>query len=77
MTQPIFILSLPRSGSTLLQRLLLASEQCATLGEPSLLLRLLGDHTRIARYTSYRDNNVEVSMHDMQPLPGSTPGVRS
>ncbi|MGZ0654649.1 sulfotransferase family protein [Coraliomargarita sp. W4R72] len=66
MTQPIFILSLPRSGSTLLQRLLLANEQFATLGEPSLLLRFLGDHQRIKRYTSYRDNNVEISMHDMR-----------
>lgn len=66
MTQPIFILSLPRSGSTLLQRLLLTSGQCATLGEPSLLLRFLGNHERIKRYTSYRDNNVEISMHDMR-----------
>lgn len=66
MTQPIFILSLPRSGSTLLQRLLLASGECATLGEPSLLLRFLGDNHRIARYASYRDNNVEISMHDMR-----------
>ena len=66
MTQPIFLLSLPRSGSTLLQRLLLASEHCATLGEPSLLLRFLGDHTRVARYANYRENNVEVSMHDIR-----------
>jgi hypothetical protein len=66
MVEPIFILSLPRSGSTLLQRLLLVRDECATLGEPSLLLRFLGDRSKIARYTSYRDRNVEMSMQDMR-----------
>lgn len=66
MTTPIFILSLPRSGSTLLQRMLLAGGQCATLGEPSLLLRFLGDGKDVARYATYRENNLEVSMQDMR-----------
>ncbi|PXA03115.1 hypothetical protein DDZ13_13690 [Coraliomargarita sinensis] len=66
MTQPVFIFSTPRSGSTLLQRVLLATQQCATLGEPSLLLRFLGDHRTVQRYASYRENNLSVSLHDMQ-----------
>ena len=66
MTTPIFILSLPRSGSTLLQRMLLSSGECATLGEPSLLLRFLGNGHDVARYATYRENNLEVSMQDMR-----------
>ena len=38
MTEPLFVLSLPRSGSTLLQRVLGAHEQIATTAEPWLLL---------------------------------------
>ena len=40
--QPIFVLSLPRSGSTLLQRILAAHDGVATASEPWLLLPLLG-----------------------------------
>jgi Sulfotransferase family len=39
--QPIFVLSLPRSGSTLLQRVLSTYPQIATSAEPWLLLPLL------------------------------------
>lgn len=38
MTRPIFILSLPRSGSTLLQRMLTASESVSSAAEPWMLL---------------------------------------
>ena len=38
---PIFIFSLPRSGSTLLQRMLMASPQIASVSEPWLLLPLV------------------------------------
>jgi hypothetical protein len=37
-TRPIFLLSLPRSGSTLVQRVLAAHEQVTTAAEPWLLL---------------------------------------
>lgn len=40
--QPLFVFSLPRSGSTLLQRVLAAHEGIATVSEPWLLLPLLG-----------------------------------
>jgi hypothetical protein len=66
MTQPVFILSAPRSGSTLLQRILLATQECATLGEPSLLLRFLGNHESVQRYASYRENNIYVSLEDIR-----------
>jgi hypothetical protein len=39
--QPIFLLSAPRSGSTLVQRVLAAHEDVATTSEPWLLLPLL------------------------------------
>jgi len=39
--KPLFIFSLPRSGSTLLQRILAASGQVSTAAEPWLLLPLL------------------------------------
>ncbi len=39
---PIFLLSLPRSGSTLVQRILAAHEGIATVSEPWLLLPWLG-----------------------------------
>ena len=38
MTRPIFLLSLPRSGSTLVQRVLAAHDQVTTAAEPWLLL---------------------------------------
>ena len=38
MTKPVFVLSLPRSGSTLVQRVLAAHEEIATAAEPWLLL---------------------------------------
>lgn len=39
--KPIFLFSLPRSGSTLLQRLLNASDEIATVSEPWILLPLM------------------------------------
>jgi len=66
MTRPIFILSLPRSGSTLLQRLLLSSGHCATLGEPSLLLRFLGNDEVMTRKAMYWEFLVSISMQDMR-----------
>jgi Sulfotransferase family len=63
---PIFILSLPRSGSTLLQRLLLASGECATLGEPSLLLRFLGHDDIVARKATYWEHLVDTAIEDIR-----------
>ena len=65
MTTPIFILSLPRSGSTLLQRLLLSSGECASTGETSLLLRFVGNSQTVQRYANYRESNLELSFRDL------------
>ena len=66
MTTPIFILSLPRSGSTLLQRILLTSNACKSLGETSLLLRFLGNSESVTRFASYRESNIELSFRDLR-----------
>jgi hypothetical protein len=41
MIKPVFIFSLPRSGSTLLQRLMMAHSQVSSVAEPWILLPLL------------------------------------
>jgi len=66
MTRPVFLLSLPRAGSTLLQRLLLMTGRCATLGEPSLLLRFLGEGPAICRKATYWESLIETSMADIR-----------
>ena len=66
MAKPIFILSLPRSGSTLLQRLLLDYGNCATLGEFSLLLRFLGDGPASTRKATYWEFLVDLAKDDMR-----------
>jgi hypothetical protein len=71
MTRPVFLLSLPRAGSTLLQRLLLMSGNCATLGEPSLLLRFLGEDPAMTRKATYWESLVATAAADMrQAWPG-------
>ncbi|MBB5352647.1 hypothetical protein HNR46_002895 [Haloferula luteola] len=71
MTRPLFLLSLPRAGSTLLQRMLMASGEVATLGEPSLLLRFLGNDEIMTRRAPYWDYLVSQAMDDMrQASPG-------
>jgi Sulfotransferase family len=66
MTQLIFILSLRRAGSTLLQRLLLADGRCASIGEHHLMLRFLGDNERLHRYAGYSEGNVQTSINDLR-----------
>jgi hypothetical protein len=51
---PIFLFSLPRSGSTLLQRILATHDQVATAAEPHLLLPLIYTFRRDGIYTDYQ-----------------------
>lgn len=51
---PIFIFSLPRSGSTLLQRILSAEGEIATVSEPWILLPLLSTLRENGVFTDYR-----------------------
>jgi len=64
--QIVFLLSLPRAGSTLLQRLLIASGACRSVGEPSFLLRLLGEGDPILRAASYNEALVETAFEDLR-----------
>lgn len=66
MVRPVFLLSLPRAGSTLLQRLLLADGRCATLGELSLLLRLLGEGEAMSRRAVYWESLVTTAQADIR-----------
>ncbi len=52
--QPIFIISLPRSGSTLLQRLLMSNDSISSVAEPHFLLPFvyaMRDEGTIAEYS--------------------------
>lgn len=50
---PIFIFSLPRSGSTLLQRMLMSHSDIASLAEPWILLPLFYAQKTSGNYTEY------------------------
>ncbi|WP_035616195.1 sulfotransferase [Haloferula sp. BvORR071] len=66
-TQIVFLLSMPRAGSTLLQRLLMGSGVVKTVGEPSFLLRLLGlGGDPLLRASTYSEALVETAMDDMR-----------
>ncbi len=50
----------------MLQRLLIADGRCATLGEPSLLLRLLGGDDVVVRKATYWESLVTTSQEDIR-----------
>jgi len=62
MTTPIFVVSLPRSGSTLLQRLLTTSSEVATTSEPWILLPLLFQFRDNGLFATYRHQWFEVAV---------------
>lgn len=53
MVQPVFIISLPRSGSTLLQRILMGHDEIASHAEPWFLLPLISLQTHNNIKTPY------------------------
>lgn len=57
---------MPRAGSTLLQRLLMGSGVCKSVGEPSFLLRFLGEGDPILRAATYSEALVETAIQDMR-----------
>ena len=61
---PIFVLSLPRSGSTLLQRAIAAHPQIATASEPWLLLPLLLGFREGHVLASYRQRYLATAFED-------------
>ena len=61
---PIFLFSLPRSGSTLAQRVLSTHESIATVSEPWILLPLLYPLKGGGVYTEYNHGSLLVAFED-------------
>ncbi len=69
--QPIFLLSLPRSGSTLLQRILAKHSSIDTAAEPWVLLPLVSTMRSEGIYTNYDQNAVVDAIRDFySAMPG-------
>jgi hypothetical protein len=69
--QPIFIFSLPRSGSTLLQRVLAAHPHIATASEPWILLPFVYATRRQGIYTDYEQRLSVGALEDFfKAMPG-------
>lgn len=67
---PIFLLSMPRSGSTLCQRILASDVHIASAAEPTLLLPLLYMIKEQSVYSSYDHRYTARAVHDFcQSLP--------
>ena len=62
---PVFLLSLPRSGSTLMQRILAKHEQIATVSEPWFLLPLLYAQREEGTLTEYSHRNCQIGITDL------------
>ncbi|MDX1540257.1 MAG: sulfotransferase [Geminicoccaceae bacterium] len=71
--QPLFLLSLPRSGSTLLQRLLATHPDVATAAEPWFLLPLLYATRRQGIVTEYGQT---LAFHAIDQFADHLPGGR-
>lgn len=68
--QPIFLFSLPRSGSTLLQRIIAAHPTIATTSEPWLLLPLLSIFRPEGTYADYSFRRTRAAIQEfVQSLP--------
>lgn len=62
--KPIFIFSLPRSGSTLLQRMLATYDEISTTAEPWVLLPFLYALKKEGTYAEYSHSSAYVALHD-------------
>lgn len=77
MPTPIYILSLPRSGSTLLQRILAGNSQICSVAEPWFLLPLLYSLKDRGIYTEYRhDVSVQAVKDFVSHLPNGETDYR-
>jgi hypothetical protein len=61
---PVFLFSLPRSGSTFVQRMLAAHPEVATASEPWILLPLLYSLRRRGVYTEYGHRHAVTGIED-------------
>lgn len=63
-SQPLFLFSLPRSGSTLLQRILASHKDIATVSEPWILLPYLYTMKKNGMYAEYGHRNLVDAVED-------------
>lgn len=69
--KPIFLFSLPRSGSTFMQRILTAHEKISSVAEPWILLPLLYPLKKEGVYSEYSHVTMQRALHDFfAELPG-------
>ena len=61
--KPIFIISLPRSGSTLLQKILMTHSQIASHPEPWILLPLVYMHKKVGIKTEYGHTSSAIALN--------------
>ena len=62
---PIFIFSLPRSGSTLLQKIIASSVDVSTSSEPWILLPLIYSQKKEGSITEYSHKNAQNALNDV------------
>jgi hypothetical protein len=65
MTTPIFIFSLPRSGSTLLQRILQKHQQISTTSEPWLLIPIAYSLKQVGIFSEYNHSALNIACDDI------------
>lgn len=63
--KPVFLISLPRSGSTLLQRMLMAHSQVASHAEPWFLLPLVYSSKKESIRTNYGQKQAYKAIHNL------------
>ena len=64
MKSPIFLFSLPRSGSTLLQRILMTHDEIASVAEPWLLLPLVYSYRKEGILSEYSHKTSHIALED-------------
>lgn len=65
-TKPIFVFSLPRSGSTMLQKILATSEKIATEAEPWVMLPLYGYDEGLAMHSVFSGRGYRSAISGLQ-----------
>ncbi|MFT7335679.1 MAG: hypothetical protein ACI9M1_001600 [Porticoccaceae bacterium] len=63
---PIFIFALPRSGSTLLQKIIASSDEVSTAAEPWILLPLLYSQKTEGTLSEYSHKKAVVALNDVK-----------
>lgn len=78
--EPVFLFSLPRSGSTLLQRMLVSHTQVSSVSEPWLLLPLasMSGETDLRVFAEYSHRSATAAITDLvSNMPGGSDDYRA